>query len=863
MALATVSLQRRVLHTLIILLCVAFAAIALAILYFTQAQNTLALQKNILLKHQVVQQSLNGYLARAEDEMKFIGQNLSSSHSVAGRELDVLFSQHEVLLFGGLDFFFIEWANGTQSTDPRARLFTTIDFRSVLKFGLFNRWTSVVTQDGATLLMVKTKLLSIEQKSLGFLYGFISLNDNLTLANEMLSSAQVSTVQIYDKTHKSVLLKEQKAGVDVSGALLTSSLPLVSAIQGDLQLDISQVHSVSSVFLFNAMPLILTIACLLLGFYWLLSRYIRLLIFQPLETMAFKHDSSVPLYREWQPIQQQSHHYLSSIRTKEQRFSLLSESTHSAIMFCNEVAEIELMNTDAQHLFPDYAKARTLFDFMPISCHQAIQDALKGDVGVVFNLTINALGRIYQWQAYSFKNEKNFRSVLFVGRNITQETSLTWQLKQLQPLSSSVMKRVDTEAMLNELRYLAQWPHVIHSGRLQGWLTLLLSVFEDIANEQNDGSGVPIGAILRQESERVMAAMGEEANRVQLDCSVATGQTLVASSASISALVRVLLMMAMSNDMAERHLTMHFDGDELDIVVTNDMASRPLFAWMVRTLLESLNGQQKTLQNNALQLNLVIKPILSSALPCESPCELMADQVVAWVVNDYPYSDVIEETLKRLGVSVKTYASTNRFFTQSNTLIKYDAVLIGCDHEIEAQQDMTQVLKLKQQRDHLPIVWLNQTSLAEPDSSVFTLRGCFFDYNLHQVLLKACALSPIEFTYTHEQQAAWLMVGGSRVSKAIWFTALEKYHVATQWLADLHNYDAVLSYRTEVIVVLLEPQPADRLRLIQADFPKVRFFSLQKWPEMPDNVTLFEMNMPYSSEQIQRFTQSLLSPLND
>lgn len=852
MALVVVSLQRRLLQTMITLLCVAFLVMALAVLYFTETQSQLAQQETISLKHQVVQQSLNGYLARAEDEMKFIGQNLSSNHYAVGRELDVLFSQHEALLFGGLDFFYIEWVTGTESVDPRARLFTRADFRSVVKSGLFNRWVSVVTQDGATLLMIKTKILSPEQRNLGFLYGFISLNDNVTLGNELLSNAQISAVQIYDKTHNSILLKEQKVGVDLLGTVLVSSLPLVSSIQGDLQLNITQVRPLSYALLINSLPLIATIICVLLVFYLIFSRYISVLVFQSLESMALKDNSRLLPYSELQPIQQQSHQYLSFIQSKEQRFSLLTESTYGAIIFCNEVAEIEVINHEAQSLFPDFDRARTLFDFMPISCHQAIQDALKGDVGVVFNLTMNTLGRIYQWQAYSFINEKHFRSVLFVGRNITQETSLTWQLQQLQPWSAAAMKRADVDDVLHELAYLVQLPRYAHSTYLQGWLVLLLSLLDDIGEEPVATNIQSIGDVFCQESLRVITAMGAETNRVQLDCSVAAGRKRVAVSGSLSALVRVLLMMTMSNDMAERRLTIRFDGDELDITATNDMASRPLFAWIVRMILEQLDGHQKTLQNNALQLNLVIKS--------DSSAEeiLPSGKLVAWIVNDYPYSEAVEATLERLGVTVKTYASSHPFFTQSNTSIRYDAVLIGCDKDIEVQSDMVRALKFKQDRDHLPIICLNHTFLAEPDPSVSRIQGCFFDYNVHKMLLKTCALDPIEFTYIHEQETSWIMVGGSRVSKAIWFTELEKSHVATQWLEDFSNYYVVLSYRIESIVVLLEPQPTSLLLTIQTAFPNVQFFSVQTWPEIPDNVTFFPMNLPYSAEQIAKFRQQLL-----
>jgi len=850
----SISLRRRLRKRVLALICITFLVIAFMILYFIEALNQSTAEKGLILKHRVVEQAFNSYLARAEGEMKFIAQDLSLSDYASGHELDLLFSHHEVLLFGGLDFFYIEWENGQHSMDPRARLFTKVMFQSVLPEGLMNRWASIVTKDDSILLMYKKKLLSAEQENIGFLYGFISLNDNLTLANELLESAQVSAVRVYDRTHDRTLLEEHKVGVDLSDSILRSRLPLISPVQADLQLDIIQKHIISSTLLTNALPMIVTVGIVLFCFYLLVSHLVRRLIFYPLEAITFRPEDDLLSFSELQPIQLQSNQYRAFIKAKDHRFKLLAESIHSAIIFCNEVAEVELINGEAKLLFPDADKARTLFDFMPISCHQYIQEALKGGLGVNFDLTINHLGRIYQWQAYSFQNESTYRSLLLVGRNVTQETSLTWQLEQLQPLSSALQKKVDTDAVLNELAYLSTLPSHIDAKHLQGWIALLLSVLDDISTVESDVSYLPIGEVFCQESARVMMAMGVEANRALLDCSVESGARIVRVDASFRGLIRVLFMMVMSNDMAERRLTIRFDDSELEMIAMNDMTFRPLFYWMVKMLLAPLGGQQKTLQNNALQLNLMIEEYEH-----ESELQLLEpNKVVAWVSNDYPNSEAVKEALVRLGLQVEEYVSKDSFFTRSSTVIKFDAVLIGCDKDVDAQSEMTQVLTLKYSRDQLPIVWLNSTLPVELNPNVFTLTGCSFDYNLHQVLVKACELEGIVPTHFHGQDVSWVMVGGSRVTKAIWYTELEKQSIATQWLLDLSNYSVVLSYHSDAIVVLLEPQPEMILLSIQSAFPKVRFFSLQRWPEMPDNVTFFPMDLPYSGDQIRLFTQQAM-----
>ena len=854
MARVSISLRRRLQKKALALIGLVFLAIVLAILYFIQDLNQSAAEKSLTLKHRVVEQAFNRYLARAEDEMRFIGQDLSLRDYASGHELDLLFSHHEVLLFGGLDFFYIEWKSGLQSMDPRARLFTKVNFQPLFRGGLINRWVSIVTKDDAILLMYKKKLLSIEQENIGFLYGFISLNDNLTLANELLESAQVSAVQVYDKDHGRVLLEEHKPGVDLSGNILHSRLPLVSPVQAELQLDIIQKHAFSSTLLTSAFPLVIVVGFVLLCFYLLLIRLVRTLLFHPLETITDRPEEGGLPFSELLPFQQQSNQYKAFIKAKERRFALLAESVHSAIIFCNEVAEVELINAEAKRIFPETDKARTLFDFMPISCHQSIQEALKGGLGVHFELTIDRLGRIYQWQAYSFQNESTYRGLLLVGQDVTQETSLTWQLEQLQPLSSAVQKKVDTDAILNELTYLSKRPEHVNTKYLQGWIVLLVSVLDDISVVESDVSYLPIGDVFCQESARVMMTMGVEANRVQLDCSAESGARVVAVDASFRGLIRVLFMMVMSNDMAERSLTVRFDGVGLEMVAMNDMAFRPLFCWMVNRLLAHLGGQQKVLQNNALQLNLIIdEPEYKDEFTLLAP-----NQVVAWVSNDYSNADSVKEALVRLGLQVEEYTSADSFFTQSSVVTKFDAVLIGCDKDVDAQWAMTQALKLKYNRDQLPIVWLNSTLSANVDPHVFTLMGCSFDYSLHQALVKASVLEGVVPTHSNSEYESWLMVGGSRVTKAIWYTELDSDGIATQWLADLSNYYVVLSYHQDAIVVLLAPQPKALLLSIQAVFPQVQFFSVQRWPEMPDNVTLFEMTLPYSGDQIRLFTHDVI-----
>lgn len=852
MAQVELSLYRLLKRRTLFVLATVFLLIGLCLMLLLEVLNQSSVEKSLVLKHRMVEQALSSYLVRAEGEMRFIGQNLSYADYEPDRELDMLFSHHDVLFRGGLDFFYIDWLNAKPSMDPRARLFTKVDFPPLLKKGLINRWVPVLTQDEATLLMRKQPLISSERETVGFLYGFISLNDNLTLANELLESASLSSVQIVDLNSNHILLQESRVGVDLSASVLRSRLPLTSAVYADLQLEIMQKHGFTSAVVMNSLPLLAAVFFIISGGYLVLMRLVKVSVFAPIEKVMCGESEALSPFSELSSIQRQSRQYKSSIEAKERRFSLLTESIECAVLFCNEVAEIELINTEASTLFPEASRSRTLFDFMPILCHQSIQEALRGGVGITFDLTISNVGLIYQWKACPFENESGYRSVLFVGRNITRETSLTWQLAQLTPLSSAIEKKVDTDALLSELSYLSVLPGLTDARALQGWLLLLTEVLHDISCDDDAVSYVPMGEVIRQESTRVMSAMGIESSRALLDCTVESSVKVVAVDRNTRHLIRILLMSVMSNDMAERRLKVAFDGSEWELTAISDSAIRPLFHWVITMLIAPLNGQLKTLQNHTLKLNFHLEE--HAAMPVVS----LANKVVAWLVNDYYRADVVTESLARLGVQVIVYASNDGFFTQSGAISQFDTVMIGCDQDVKAQSDMTRALKLKYHRDDLPIVWLNSALLVDTDPDVFALQGCVFDYSLYQVLERSCALESMVTSQLNTQGQFWLMIGGSRVVKAVWYNELERSNVTTQWLTDLSHYHVTLSYHTETTVVLLEPQPAELLRTIQSAFPKVRFFSLQRWSEMPDNVTLFEMSWPYSGDQIQAFTQNVM-----
>ncbi|BFM50257.1 hypothetical protein [Marinomonas sp. THO17] len=846
---------------LLIMLCL-LLLLGVGTVYFATLLERNAEMTSLALKHQIVEQTLASYLARAETEMSFIAKELMAQNYAEGQELDLLFSHHEVLFSGGLDFFYIVWKDNRIAMDPRARLFTQVSFTPLLEKALLNRWTAVFTEDDEVLLQYKKKIVSATGESLGFLYGYISLNDNLTLGNELLTSVEVTGVRLYDVTDWRVLLDEKTSndGEQVF-ATLTYSFPLATAVQGDFLLEVEQREASGRKIFVLVWPLLGFIIVCLVAFNWLVNFYINKLIFVSLEQTVYRKKEAKTHFKELQPIEEQSKQYRAAIKAKGDQFDLLAESVHSAIIFCNEVAELQVLNKEAKEIFPEAERARTLFDFLPIAYHQSIQEALKGAVGRSFEMTIDRLGRIYQWRAFSYHNEYGYRGILLVGRNITKETSLMWQLDQLQPLSSAVEKQVDTQTLQGELAYLTQLPTYIKTAQFQGWLSLTLSVLDDIRTLDDEVEYCIFGDLLTQESASVMKAMSVEGNRALLEVPLSVASGTLPVDRNIRALVRLIFMMVLSNDLAERRLTMQAKANELEIVAMHDMANRSLFMWMVKALASNLGAQYKILRNNALQFNLPVawyeQSDVSVAQETLSQERITQDKLVAWVANDYQNPELISDALQRLGCKVKKFVSADSFFTESSTIVKYDAIFIGCDQDTSGQKKMTQTLQVKHDRQALPIVWVNSVFSEVKPSEVFQLQGCPFDYSLYQILLRALERDGVMPLYQPNTESSWLMVGGSRVTKAIWYNELERQHIATQWLTDLSSYDLVLPYHPEAVIVLLTPQSNDLLTELITAFPKVSIFTIQDWQHRPDNVALVRLQSPHSDEQINHFIRSI------
>ena len=840
-----ISLQRRALYRILLLFTFAFILVGFVSILVIDGTTRRSEKANLLVRSHVVEQVLNNYLTRAEYEMGYISQDLILGDYLPGNELDMLFSHHEVLFFGGLDFFYINWAKRKSATDPRARVYTQDNLSGLLPHGKINRWVKVSTTDGAILLMYKKKLLSKSRFLLGYLYGFVSLNNNLTLSSELLSGAKADLISLYDRETGAVLLQESKAGFDPSDSVVSVMNDIEAPVySSQYRLSLSKHVPISDSILSAWIRVLAFVFFALLSLYVLVVFLIKRLVFRPLNTIAQFPENDQIVYSELQPIQAKSIEYRGLLATKDSRFQLLLEATHTAIIFCNEMAEVEEINHDAMRLFPQYKNTRTVFDFMPISSHKAIQEALKGGVGVSFELTLTKLNKIYYWCAHAFTNEHGFRSIVLIGRDTTLERRLSWQLEQLKPSPLDLNQKLEIEVLISEMTLLAKLPRHLPAGYLQGWISLVLETLEESQTIDKTTEQMSVGQLLSQESSYALHKLGLAASSIRIDCPVKSGAVVVPVDAYLKSLLHLVFMMAVSNTTQAKSISIRFENGVLEMIVNNDMVSRPFFQWILMVVLKPLSGQSHKLRNHGIRIHVPFEQYAKENVT------LSSGLVVAWVMNDYPDPERVKEGLQRLGVQVKAFLSSEDFFIQAASVERFDSIIIGCDQEVEGQLAMVAELESQYNRTQLPLVCLNAQAAGLGDYDVVSMLGSVFDYSLHNVLLKATKRKAIVPANVALPGSSWIVVGGSRVAKAILFAALEQRSISTQWLADLSEYDAVLPYHSDAVIILLEPQASSVLLRVQNHYPQVRCLTVQDWLERPEQVVLFEMSPPYTGEQI-------------
>ena len=181
-----VSLRKRHRMQIALVLMSVYILVAIVLLFVTKDQIERDNQADLAVRHFTVSQALHGFLLSAEYELSSTVQVLLNTKKQMDLDLGRLFDRHDEFLFGSLDFFYVEWAEQGSILDPRTHLFTQDSIDRLIAKSKLGRWTLQQTQDGASILINKKKIVNLDGDWKGYLYGFISLNNNVTLANRLL-----------------------------------------------------------------------------------------------------------------------------------------------------------------------------------------------------------------------------------------------------------------------------------------------------------------------------------------------------------------------------------------------------------------------------------------------------------------------------------------------------------------------------------------------------------------------------------------------------------------------------------------------------------------------------------------------------
>ncbi|GAB3486518.1 hypothetical protein [Marinomonas epiphytica] len=848
----TISLKKRLLQQYMLVLGIVFLAFALTTLYVDASQAKDKAKLELEVSHQAVEQAFNTYLTRAEYEVNFIAQDISLRSQESMGTLERLFRNHDVLFLGGLDFFYISWQNGDFSVDPRSRLYTRSGLENLSQGARIDQWSSLTTSDNANLLVFKKKLVSDQKHNLGFLYGYVSLNDNLTLAGELINSSGVDGLRILkEPSDTQALLEAFSESQSFESLDFFSMSPLKIEADAGLYLEVGQSREKDLSNYSNVLLIILSGLVLVVLLYLVVAKYIEAKVLVPLSALRAGGRSQIP-FTELKPLQQQHLVHQRVLEADKRRFQALLEMNQRAVIFCSEVAQVIIINKEAKRLFPGYQRAKTLFDFFPVQAHQEVRDVLKGIPQASFKLRIDGSDSLFEWQVRPFINESSYRGLMLVGQDITDKESLTWQLMQLSPESGYMQEKIESQSLLNEMAYLSSLTGEAVVDDLQGWIRLLLSIFDDLNEHSDETKNVLLGELISSEHSKILQELTTINQVLELDCSTETGLLEIPCGRSLEVLVRLFLMLSVTQgDGCKLRVSPLQQGLELSIHEA-DLSSRPLLDWVLNRLLDKLDGEQRKQNDRGVTICL---PLTAKASP---KVDLPGDFCVALIGQSNEYAPQLLELLQGLGVFVNCYQDAEQFFAQSKKTSRFDAVFaVSCQNE-EVLTKLTRSIKDQYGSKSMPLIWLTCYNNAIQDPSVFSLQNGLSEFHVYQALVYASQQSPIIPLSFHYQGVAWILIGGSRVQKAVLQAHLTNYSIPSQSFDDLSDYEGILSYYMNATMVLLEEQDEDLLSEVQQRFPDLRLITLQE--STLSNcafVTAFKLQYPYSFEQVKRLVDQV------
>ncbi|TBR43869.1 hypothetical protein CBF23_003840 [Marinomonas agarivorans] len=852
---AEVSLNRLYRKQIAIVLAMAFIAVVFLSVWMMQKQIRQNHQVNLPLYHQITIQAFNAYLKNSEYEMSSAVQALLyNKQQLRPRPvLDVLFDQHDDFLLGGLDFFHISWSDKTETVDPRARLFINEPIENLTAKSIIGGWSLQRTQDGDNLLVYKKSLVQKTMEWQGYLYGFIFLSDNVALANKLLLSAELDAVRLlspnrdtlFSVTHPDLSVREKNAlhfyGVGALIEGIDDAYLLQVAKQEERSSQVMRQYTVWIAVCFIILVAVFLVLTKLFGY----SLKKTLFTFEQ-DLDAARNSSFSELYS----LQKRMNEDNAKLNAQLSSFDLLMEASRSAIIFCDDTAGIKQINKKAEDLFAESIRSRTVFDFMPVACHPAIQQALKGEVGISFEMTLANSNSIYNWRLFPYMTENYHRGVALIGSDVTTMQQLQWQLSELQQYAPE--NSVEPQLILAELAYVLE--NMSDKSR-DIWLNALIQCVNELLNKSTLSAVIPLGDLLDARLQVTPCDLAE-VGFIQLSCAIQSANVHGTWSSDIGLLISTLIMMIHSSDtVSQKRLAIEIFDDQIKFEATGVASRRPVFKSLLYAVSARLGIECRFINNNQL---VVLYPFLEKTFTTDNP---VATKKIAWIKNDYRAPELLEEALQRLDCHVTHFSSSESFFTEFSGLDKVDALLIGYEDYQANFSELPTILKTRLDRTDLPIGWVNH-GVNQPVDNYPSYFYQPYDYGVAKFLENICRHPPIDLKAGLIGRDGWLLVGGSKVSRAILYEELLRQELTPYPVEDIQEHESLLSNKMVRVVLLLDNIEQNYIVQLGKRYSDLIILSLDITFQN-EIIYNYPLERPYQKEQIKLLAEFVQKKLTE
>lgn len=831
---ASLSLRKRFKRNALapfILLTVFLCAIIWVMDFFTQRDYaSAALQHRV----QALRMSFSAYLDRANFEVKYLSEQVGD-----GESLDALFQLHDVLFFGGLDFFYIETADGQVMEDPRVRLYTQDAFVNLISSAPIDTWHHITSTDQGELLVYKKPLENNpDGLGRGFFYGFISLNNNLALASDLITSAGADYLRINDVLGKSLLVEKLSSfdeGTDYIRHETIVSLPsLVEKFSVEVRYARPLLESFSRWVLVGCLTVIVAMTIL----FWLVMLYAQRIMFMPIAGLPALGRLETLSFQEFEPLMAQMNHFQVLLKVRDQHLELLLNSLQSAILFCDESARVTSLNDEAKSVFPNFEHAKTVFDMTPIGCHQSIQRALKGEYGGGFELELSEQNKVYEFETHTFVNEYGFRSVMLVGKDVSEVRRLRWNLTQRFPRHALDRPQPPYSLLIDELvcqsTWLTQQPQAASM-----WFFAINELLGEISEAgEPEAVLMSLGQMVCEQQDTLEQRLLLDAKQCQfkIELSLEDAVKQFAWTQDHRALISIALMHCYHSSISGRYIDVGWDKNGLVIKVYGAEDTTPALDWLRKEYPKVVKGRFEQSPGGRIQLTAALAPdSIVEALPTEA-------KRVAFIKNEYAESNRVVDALASAHLKVDTFSSFSEFFGASTSYRHcYDAMLVAMGDAGLAVENVKK-LRASSGRDTLPIIYVTTDKQSHLDDSNVLLTHQLMPYRLAAQVAALEEQAPINLGEWATHETNFIIVGGSDISQVIWQSELSVNDFIARREKDVASLVSILRHTNPVVILVLDKETARKaLKLHLVKLMNTKWFVLEDFLERPDTMPFIDI----------------------